>query len=94
MGWARDHSDDDDGGDGDEDNDEAGDNNDDDGDAMLGYLQFVPLWCLRWQVGLAVSMMALYLHEYHQARKSLRLISVLPGIDWLLVILVCVERLA
>ena len=81
LGWARDHSGDDDGGDGDEDNDEDGDNNDDDGDAMLGYLQFVPLWCLRWQVGLAVSMMALYLLEHHQARKSLRLISVLPGID-------------
>ena len=80
LGWARDHSDDDDGGDGDEDNDEAGDNNDD-GEVRLGYLQFVPLWCLRWQVGLAVSMMALYLQEYHQARKSLRLISVLPGID-------------
>ena len=34
LGWARDHSDDDDGGDGDEDNDEAGDNNDD-GEARI-----------------------------------------------------------
>ena len=35
LGWARDHSDDDDGGDGDEDTGEAGDINDD-GEVRLG----------------------------------------------------------